>query len=252
MVTGNSATEKQIAILIDVENVGLSSLQWLFDQISPAGRIIVKRAYADWSRATKSRNPLLELGIEPIQLFRSASGRKNSSDILLAIDAVDLLHSSPIDIFVIVSSDSDFVPLIIKLRASGKIVFCAGAQSKMSSTLIKACDKYFYIDQDKTIDESNKISSKEEKEKSIIPLHSEITSIEQINKRWEQMDAAWSKRATASGQSIPGPNAAIEAARILGVTKLSASKYKTLQGILDANNLLSQKWRRDKNTIIRR
>lgn len=242
MVTGNSTTEKQIAILIDVENVGLSSLQWLFDQISPDGRIIVKRAYADWSRATKSRNLLLELGIEPIQLFRSASGRKNSSDILLAIDAVDLLHSSPIDIFVIVSSDSDFVPLIIKLRASGKIVFCAGEQSKMSSTLIKACDKYFYIDQDKTIDESNKISSKEEKEESI----------EQINKRWEQMDAAWSKRATASGQSIPGPNAAIEAARILGVTKLSASTYKTLQGILDASNLLSQKWRRDKNTIIRR
>lgn len=243
--------ERQIAVLIDMENVGLGSIQRLLDQISFDGRIILKRAYADWSRASKSRNQLLELGIQPIHLFRSASGRKNSSDILLVIDAVDLLHSSPIDIFVIVSSDSDFIPLINKLRASGKIVFCAGERAKMSSTLIKACDGHFYIDQDKANNETN-ISLKKEEDKGNIPLQTEITSIDQTDKLWEQMDSAWSERATASGQSIPGPNAAIEAAKILGVTKLSVSTYKTLQGILDASNLLSQKWSRDKNTIIRR
>ncbi len=152
--------ERQIAVLIDLENAGLSSIQRLLDQVSHYGRIIVKRAYADWSRASKSREQLLELGIEPVQLFRSASGRKNANDILLAIDAVALLYSSPIDIFVIVSSDSDFIPLINKLRASGKIVFCAGEQAKMSSTLIKACDRCFYIDQDKNTDESKKFSLK--------------------------------------------------------------------------------------------
>ena len=244
--------ERQIAVLIDMENAGLGSVQRLLDQISPDGRIILKRAYADWSRAKKSRDKLLELGIEPIQLFRSASGRKNSSDIRLAIDAVDLLHSSPIDIFVIVSSDSDFIPLINKLRASGKIVFCAGEQSKMSSAMIKTCDRHFYVDQDKTTNESNKVSLKKEKGKSGIPLHTEITSIDQTDELWEQIDSAWSKRATASGQSIPGPNAATEAAKLLSVAKLSASTYKTLQGILDASNLLSRKWSRDKNTIIRR
>ncbi len=239
--------ERQIAVLIDLENAGLSPIQRLFDQIVHEGRIIVKRAYADWSRAGKSRDQLLELGIEPIQLFRSASGRKNSNDILLAIDAVDLLYSSPIDIFVIVSSDSDFIPLINKLRASGKIVFCAGEQAKMSPTLIKACDRYFHIDQDKNTNESKK-----QGENQSLTLQPEMTPIDQTEKLWEQIHSAWSKSASAKGQSIPGPNAAVEAAKILGVAKLSSSPYQTLQGILDASNFLSGKWLRDKNTIIRR
>ncbi len=244
--------ERQIAVLIALENAGLSSIQHLFDQISHDGRIIVKRAYADWSRASKSRDQLLELGIEPIQLFRSASGRKNSNDILLAVDAIDLLHSSPIDIFVIVSSDSDFIPLFNKLRASGKIVFCAGEQDKMSSTLIKACDRCFNIDQDKNTNVSKKLSIKQDKETQSLPLQPEMTSINQTDKLWEQIHSAWSKRAAASGQSIPGPNAATEAARILGVAKLSLSPYKTLQGILDSSNFLSGKWSRNANTIIKR
>ena len=239
--------ERQIAVLIDLENVGLSSMQRLLDQVSHDGRIIVKRAYADWSRASKSRDQLLELGIEPVQLFRSASGRKNSNDILLAIDAVALLYSSPIDIFVIVSSDSDFIPLINKLRASGKIVFCAGEQAKMSSTLIKACDRWFPIDQDKNANESKK-----QGEKPSLTLPPRMAPIDQTEKLWEQIHSAWSKRASASGQSMPGPNAAIDAARILGVAKLSSSPYQTLQGILDASSFLSGKWLRDKNTILRR
>ena len=139
-------TEGQVAVLIDFENVGLSSVQWLFDQLSDVGRIIVKRAYADWSDARNKRDLLLELGIEPIHLFHSASG-KNASDIRLAIDAVDLLHESPVDTFVIVSSDSDFVPLVGKLRASGKTVIGAGRRAAASQTLVGSCDRYFYLDQ---------------------------------------------------------------------------------------------------------
>jgi len=249
--------EKQIAVLIDLENAGLSSIQLLFDQmsrdeISKDGRIIVKRAYADWSRASKSRNQLLELGIEPIQLFRSTSGRKNANDILLAIDAIELLHTSPIDIFVIVSSDSDFIPLINRLRASGKIVFCAGEQAKISSTLIKACDRHFYIDQDKNTEASKKSALKKEKENQSPTPQPDMLSIAQTDKLWEQIHSSWSKRAAVSGQSIPGPNAATEAARILGVAKLSSSTYKTLQGILNASTFLSEKWSRNANTIIRR
>ena len=120
MATRELIAERQLAVLIDFENTGLKSIQWLFDQISDIGRIIVKRAYADWSVESDKRDQLLELGVEPVHLFRSSGGGKNSSDIRLAIDAIELLHQSPVDTFVIVSSDSDFVPLVSKLRAAGQ------------------------------------------------------------------------------------------------------------------------------------
>ncbi len=146
--------EKQVAVLIDLENVGLNSIQWLFDQLSDVGRIIVKRAYADWSAESNKRDQLLELGIDPIHLFRTTSGGKNASDIRLATDAVDLLYSSPVDTFVIVSSDSDFVPLVSKLRAAGKIVFGAGEEKKAPKTLVKSCDRYLFLDQNRKTSKS--------------------------------------------------------------------------------------------------
>jgi hypothetical protein len=91
--------DQQIAVLIDYENVGLNAIQWLFDQISDMGRVTVRRAFADWSVAASQRDQLLELGIEPIHLFHSVKSGKNSSDIRLAIDAIELLYQSPVDTF---------------------------------------------------------------------------------------------------------------------------------------------------------
>ena len=139
--------DQQIAVLIDYENVGLGVIQWLFDQISDVGRVIVKRAYADWSAAANRRDELLELGIDAIHLFHAANSGKNASDIRLAIDAIELLYQSPVDTFVIVSSDSDFVPLVSKLRAAGKTVIGAGRRAATSRTLVLSCDRYFYLDQ---------------------------------------------------------------------------------------------------------
>ena len=96
-------TEPNVAILIDYENVGLDSIQYLLDQISDVGRITIKRAYADWSTQRNRRDQLLELGIEAIHHFRSTKSGKNSSDIRLVIDAIDLRHTSDVDTFVIAS-----------------------------------------------------------------------------------------------------------------------------------------------------
>ena len=138
--------EANVAVLIDYENVGLDYSQSLLDQVSDAGRIIIKRAYADWSAQRSKRDQLFELGIEAMHHFRSTKSGKNSSDISLAIDAVDLLHNSPVDTFVIVSSDSDFVPLVSKLRAAGKSVIGAGRRDAASLTLVKSCDRYIYLE----------------------------------------------------------------------------------------------------------
>ena len=142
------ATERQIAVLIDFENVGLSSIQWLFDQVSDIGRITVKRAYADWanSRNKSAGEQLLHLGIEPIHRPPSAAAGKNSSDIRLVIDAVELSYQSHIDTFVIASSDSDFAPLVSKLRATGKVVIGAGRREATSQTLVISCDRYLYLE----------------------------------------------------------------------------------------------------------
>ena len=140
--------EKQLAVLIDVENVGLTSIRALFDQISDLGRVIVKRAYADWSRALNQRDQLLELGIEPIHVFHMAKSGKNASDLRMAIDAVDLLYQSPVDTFVIVSTDSDFAPLVGRLRAAGKVVIGAGPRATAPHTLVIACDRFIYLSHD--------------------------------------------------------------------------------------------------------
>ena len=151
-MTTTLTTERQIAVLIDFENVGLGSIQWLFDQVSNEGRITVKRAYADWAdkRNKSAGEQLLQLGIEPIHRPPSAAAGKNSSDIRLVVDAVELSYQSPIDTFVIASSDSDFAPLVSKLRASGKMVIGAGRREATSQTLVISCDRYLYLDQDQS------------------------------------------------------------------------------------------------------
>jgi uncharacterized protein (TIGR00288 family) len=151
-MTTNASAERQIAVLIDFENVGLGSIQWLFDQVSDIGRITVKRAYADWAdqRNKAAGDQLLQLGIEPIHRPPSAAAGKNSSDIRLVIDAVELAYQSPVDTFVIASSDSDFAPLVSKLRAAGKVVFGAGRREATSRTLVISCDRYLYLEQDQS------------------------------------------------------------------------------------------------------
>lgn len=138
--------EKQIGVLIDFENVGFKAIQWVFEQISDVGRIIIKRSYANSYEDRQSKD-LMELGLEPIQVFPSNESGKNSSDIRLAMDAIELLYKYPIDTFVIVSSDSDFVALVNKLRSEGKEVIGAGQKKKAPRRLVNACDKYLYIDQ---------------------------------------------------------------------------------------------------------
>jgi len=369
--------ESQIAVLIDYENVGLDSVQHLFDQLSDVGRIIVKRAYADWSAVGKKRDQVLELGIEAMHHFHSTRSAKNSSDICLVIDAVELLYRSPVDTFVIVSADSDFVPLASKLRAAGKTVIGAGRRDVVSPTLVKSCDRYIYLGVDvrpgppaargpeaapgvrsagadslvrraleadsqgkvpgsklyqtvMRIDPSFnfkdlgystfarflegspavkvtrsrgagdiQVELRSSGPTGVLPRVSAVlgrrrrpiaarapaqepersmpepsTPVSQAlvlpppmepstgaspetsaldAPTWDQqVHVAWSGRAGATNATLNGTWAAGEAARALGVPKLSASRHKTLQKLLDASPFLSQHWTRDGNTLHRK
>ena len=140
--------ESNVAILVDSENISWRSIRFLLDQIAGIGNILEKRAYNDWSTpaSDKQQTQLLELGFRLVHQKHASIG-KNSSDIMLSIDAMDLLHrSSAIDTFIIVSSDSDFFPLVNMLRSSGKTVIIAGRSAATSDVLINSCNQFISLD----------------------------------------------------------------------------------------------------------
>ncbi len=314
--------DSQIGVLIDYENVGLGSIRSLFDQLSDMGRIIIKRAYADWSKASSQSTQMLEFGIEAKHYFHATNSGKNASDICLAIDAIDLLHRSPVDTFVIVSSDTDFVPLVSALRAAGKTVIGAGHRAVVSPALVRSCDRYVYLDSDKPTAQTHSTLKKQAESllvraveastdelgqvvaaklhntmlrmdpsfnfkalghrtfthfldsTPLVTLHRptgrrsgdvlvELTggqthrderpregSVPSTGELWDtRVDAAWS---SISDDPISGSKAAAEAAKALGAQNIRSSRYKTLQGILDASELLRGRWARKGNTILRR
>ena len=132
-------------MLIDAENVPRNCIKRVMEEATIYGTPTIKRIYGDWTNPVISgwKAPLLENAITPIQQYSYTQG-KNSSDSAMIIDAMDILYSSKTDGFVIVSSDSDFTRLAIRLREAGQRVIGIG-ERKTPSAFIAACDKFTYI-----------------------------------------------------------------------------------------------------------
>lgn len=139
-------SEQKMAVLIDADNVPYSSIKEMLEEVAKNGTPTIKRIYADWTKPNANgwKAVLLENAITPIQQYSYTSG-KNSSDSALIIDAMDILYSQQVDAFCIVSSDSDFTRLAIRLRESGKKVMGIG-EKKTPLPFITACDKFVYIE----------------------------------------------------------------------------------------------------------
>ena len=136
----------RLAVLIDAENVPRNCIKSVMEEIAIYGSPTVKRIYGDWTSPTISgwKHSLLENAITPIQQYSYTTG-KNSSDSAMIIDAMDILYSAKTDGFVIVSSDSDFTRLAIRLREAGQRVIGIG-ERKTPNAFIAACDKFTYIE----------------------------------------------------------------------------------------------------------
>ncbi|HEY4324564.1 MAG TPA: NYN domain-containing protein [Mucilaginibacter sp.] len=136
----------RLAVLIDADNVPYANVKQMFEEIAKYGTPTFKRIYADWTKPTVSgwKTVLLENAITPIQQYSYSSG-KNSSDSAMIIDAMDILYSGKVDGFCIVSSDSDFTRLAIRLREAGMKVIGIG-EKKTLIPFITACDKFIYIE----------------------------------------------------------------------------------------------------------
>jgi uncharacterized protein (TIGR00288 family) len=138
--------DTRVAVLIDCDNI---SHQWtgaILAEIAKHGTLGIKRGYGDWtSEHLKNWRPdLATYAIQPVQQFAYTVG-KNSTDFALVIDAMDLLWSGTVDAFCIVSSDSDFTRLAMRLRESGKRVFGIGAR-KTPAAFQNACDQFTYVE----------------------------------------------------------------------------------------------------------
>jgi len=136
----------RLAVLIDAENVPRNCIKRVMEEIAIYGTPTIKRIYGDWTSHLVSgwKISLLENAITPIQQYSYTTG-KNSSDSAMIIDAMDILYTEKTDGFVIVSSDSDFTRLAIRLREAGQRVIGIG-ERKTPSAFIAACDKFTYIE----------------------------------------------------------------------------------------------------------
>jgi hypothetical protein len=177
--------ELKLAVLIDADNVPYSNIKGMLEEIAKYGTPTTKRIYADWTKPNANgwKSVLLEHAITPIQQYSYTTG-KNSSDSALIIDAMDLLYSDKVDGFCIVSSDSDFTRLAIRLRESGMKVIGIG-EKKTPNAFIVSCDRFIYIEvlegnvKKKTTKPTSTTDSKKSVEKEV-NNKIDITTIELI------------------------------------------------------------------------
>lgn len=145
-----------LALYCDFENIALGvrdaqyarfDIKEVLERLLVKGNIVVKKAYCDWDRYKDFKADMHEASFELIEIPHLRQSGKNSADIRLVVDALDLCYTkSHVDTFVIISGDSDFSPLVSKLRENNKIVIGVGVKESTSNLLIANCDEFIYYD----------------------------------------------------------------------------------------------------------
>ncbi len=191
-------TDLRFAVLIDADNVPYANVKGMMEEIAKYGTPTFKRIYGDWTKPTVSgwKSVLLENAITPIQQYSYTTG-KNATDSAMIIDAMDILYTGKVDGFCIISSDSDFTRLALRLREAGVKVIGMG-QKKTPSPFIAACDKFIYIE----ILSETEPSSKEEEKKEEKPAGDSIKSLDR--KTIQLISASISDLADESGWAFLG------------------------------------------------
>ena len=145
-----------MALFCDFENVALGvhdanfaqfDINKVLERLLLKGNIVVKKAYCDWDRYKAFKGPMHEASFELIEIPHVRQSGKNSADIRMVVDALDLCYTTAhVETFVIISGDSDFSPLVSKLRENNKIVIGVGVKNSTSDLLIANCDEFIYYD----------------------------------------------------------------------------------------------------------
>lgn len=150
----NEEQQMRLAVLIDADNAQPSIIDGLLTEVARFGVASVRRIYGDWTstRLSSWKKVLLQYSIQPVQQFGYTQG-KNATDSALIIDAMDLMYTRRFDGFCLVSSDSDFTRLAVRLREEGLVVYGFGEQ-KTPEPFVQACDKFIYTEVLRSVDTS--------------------------------------------------------------------------------------------------
>jgi uncharacterized protein (TIGR00288 family) len=165
-----AAEINNMAVFCDFENVALGvqdakydkfSIKTVLEKLLVKGSIVVKKAYCDWERYKSYKAGMHEAAFELIEIPHVRQSGKNSADIRMVVDALDLCYTKAhVDTFVIVSGDSDFSPLVSKLRENNKRVIGVGVKASTSDLLIKNCDEFIFYDDLARVAEAKKSAAK--------------------------------------------------------------------------------------------
>jgi len=152
----DNASTRNMAVFCDFENIALGvedakyadfDIHKVLERLLLKGNIVVKKAYCDWERYKEFKPAMHEASFEMIEIPHLRQSGKNSADIRMVVDALDLCYTkSHVDTFVIVSGDSDFSPLVSKLRENNKMVIGVGVKSSTSDLLTANCDEFIFYD----------------------------------------------------------------------------------------------------------
>ena len=149
-------SDRNLALFCDFENVALGvedaklpkfDMRLVLERLLLKGNIVVKKAYCDWDRYKSFKSLMHDTAFELIEIPHTRQSGKNSADIRMVVDALDLCYAKDhIDTFVIISGDSDFSPLVSKLRENAKLVIGVGVKNSTSDLLMKNCDEFLFYD----------------------------------------------------------------------------------------------------------
>jgi uncharacterized LabA/DUF88 family protein len=155
-LTASTPEEQRIALFIDFENIAIGvrdahyrrfDINLVIERLVEKGKILAKRAYADWGRYGEYRRSFHEAAVELIEVPQKSVGGKNSADIRLVVDAMDMsFQKEHIDCFCIASGDSDFSPLVSKLKENDKYVIGLGVKNSTSDLLMENCDEFIFYE----------------------------------------------------------------------------------------------------------
>jgi uncharacterized LabA/DUF88 family protein len=156
LAVNNTADEQRLALFIDFENIAIGvrdahyrkfDVNLVLERLLDKGKLLVKKAYADWSRYSDYKRSFHESAIELIEVPQKSIGGKNSADIRLVVDAMDMsFQKEHVNCFVIASGDSDFSPLVSKLKENNKYVIGLGVKNSTSDLLIENCDEFIFYE----------------------------------------------------------------------------------------------------------
>ena len=245
---------QNMALYCDFENVALGvrdakyaafDIKKVLERLLLKGNIIVKKAYCDWDRYKEFKAAMHESAFELVEIPHVRQSGKNSADIRMVVDALDLCYTkSHVDTFVIISGDSDFSPLVSKLRENNKVVIGVGVKSSTSDLLIANCDEFIFYDDlvkknkttrkvpSKNLDKKTINSSEEEKKQKALDLL--LETIEDLCKERGEEEKVWGSMVKqALKRRNPGFNETYHGFRTFGKLLEEAQRRKLLELDLD-------------------